>query len=124
MRKKVSEFTKSNVMGFAAELEAAMKAVATKHGVSIEFGSVRFQNTQFTTPLTVKLLGENGETQLPSSLLELMAIMGIQQNGTNGRRIVGYNGRKGKCWIFTIPEREGQFVCTDADAKIHFKASK
>ncbi|MNK47838.1 hypothetical protein D3C87_666580 [compost metagenome] len=121
MVKTVKQFTKSNVMAFAKDLEAAMQEVAAKYGVELSTGNVKFQESEFTTPLTVKLLGENGETQLTKSLLQLMDIMGIQQNGTRGRRIVGYNGRKKQAWIFTVEGREGKFVCTDAEAKIHFK---
>lgn len=122
MAKKITAFTRANIGTFSADLHAAIQAVAAKHGVSIDFDTVRYQDTQYSTKMTVKVLGADGETQLSSSLLGLMDIMGIQQHGTHGRKIVDYRSRSRKApWIFTIESQPGKrFVASDAQAKIYF----
>ena len=90
----------------ASEIEAAVQAVATKHGVQIKAKGGSFTDTSYTMKLEVAVLGDGGVavTQERTSFLRLAGLYGmkpewIDQSFVHGRDkfiIVGLNTRKSK----------------------------
>ena len=53
----ITSFDKQNLKTIRADLDAALKAVETKHGMKLSIGNIRFQANTFRTTLT-SLIGE------------------------------------------------------------------
>lgn len=49
---KITKFERSNLKTINAEMRAALKAVADKHGLDIDLGTLRFRDTSFTVKIT------------------------------------------------------------------------
>lgn len=52
---KITQFTSSNIDPVQRDIEAALKAVEEKHGVTIGFGRITYDNAKYSSKFTVSV---------------------------------------------------------------------
>lgn len=90
------QFTKQNIPMLRREIEGALYAVAQKHGIKLDLGTIRFSSDNFRTTLTAKTstVTPQGVT-VNTKLAEMIARYDLLAE-KNGARLIDYDERKHK----------------------------
>jgi len=64
MSKQITSFNRSNLKTLRAELDSALAAVLTKHGLTADLGNIRFGATDFRCKLNVEVASTTGPTSV------------------------------------------------------------
>lgn len=127
---KINQLDRTNLQLLRQELDAAVAAVAERHGLQIKVGTCTYQPTNATFKLVVNTVSDGGVVQdqfranwgkyagmlgLDASMLDQVVSWGGKQY-----KIVGLNPNKGRCPV--LAERQDGsgkqfFVPTDAARK-------
>jgi hypothetical protein len=95
----ITEFTKANLSLLRVELQAAVEAVAAKHGISVQLKNISFDAGTFRVPLEAKCAKANEQE---AALLRMACeTYGLDPDkvAPSGHRLVGFEGaRKAKPW--------------------------
>jgi hypothetical protein len=117
---KITKFTKqTDFKAIRAGLTAAMKTYGDSVGIKFELGNISFREGEFSTKLTAKI--EGAESREDKELKFYMNLYNLQEDGTRGRKLVGYLPRCHRAnFVFTDPKRTGKFRCELEEAKEWF----
>lgn len=107
----ITAFDKANLQALRTEIEAALAAVAAKHGISLKLGGMRYQATSFSVTLEAAAASADGsptgkEAEAFRSLAEFFGLkandLGRTFESRNGQhKIVGLRGRSDRAPIIT-----------------------
>jgi hypothetical protein len=103
------------------EMEAALQAVATKHGIQIKSKNGSFSPTMFTLKFEASVIGTGGvaETQERQAYKQLCQVYGLKaewldktfNHGTDTYTVVGLNTRKHKRPVLCKQTGNGKTYC-------------
>lgn len=103
---KIVKFNRSNLPNLRAEINQALKDVATKYGISIAAGNARFSDANATFKLEVSIVSANGvvktqgRTSLETLYPQYVDKVIMLSNGVQGK-VVEYHSRRFK-YPFTV----------------------
>lgn len=116
-------FTKQNLPQLRADIDAALAAVAAKHGIKLQTGNISFNPNEATIKLMASAEGA-AEHNL-QMLRQFAKLDGINADGVGrqGEKLIDYDHKKPKYpYIF---ERGGKrFKCAPDQARMIFGAAQ
>ena len=87
----IKEFNKSNLPSFRDQFQKAIASLEKETGVKIDLGNISFNNTQFTTKLTVTAVGASGDTDKIKFEADAKRMYGIKPEDY-GRKFSSHTG--------------------------------
>lgn len=114
---KVQEFNKTNLRQMNAEIESALKQIASKYGLEVKLGNTRFSKQNASSKFELMTIGDSGNIMTKEALdfnryknyKDIRANLGdsFQFNG-NTYTIVGYKARSHKYPILAKCAEDGK----------------
>lgn len=122
----ITSFDKTNLKTLRQDINAALAEVSKKHGINIEFGTIRFSGNQARTKLTMETQGRAADVAVLKSVgLNLasackMFNINADARGPKGERLVDYVPSRPK-YPFTYETIRGtRYKCSQYDASRMF----
>lgn len=77
---KIKSFDRTNVRLLSQEIEATLKTLAEKYGITLKTGRGTFRSDNFTLKLEAAVIGDNGQavTKEVSEFQNYAALLGLQ----------------------------------------------
>lgn len=72
----INEFNSRNIDAVQADIKAALEAVMNKHGISIEFGGIRYSNSNYTSKMSVNV--GNAEDAARTKFASMCHLFGLK----------------------------------------------
>lgn len=122
----ITTFDRANLQALRPEIDAALAAVAQKHGIELRLGNISFDptGTSFTSKIEGKA-GAFGETKRKEAIEYAKIFCGVDASApcefpnptVQGAVLVEYRGgRSSRPWVY---EKGGkQYITTDANMKL------
>jgi len=111
----VKEFNKVNLKTLRSEIDAALKAVADKNGITLGIGNISFTSDRFTCRLTAQTKSQV-TTEIPGSvsgtIAGLFKIGDSFKHNTKVLTITDYNPSKPKNCIVVKDQNGKSFTCS------------
>ncbi len=113
----MQNFTKSNLNTLRRDIDAALEAVAEKHGISVNLGNARFDSTSVAWKLNLATIGGDGVAKTPERtalerLYPQLVDKEVTVNGKGGRKltgtVIGYKTR-GRKYPFIVKTAAGNY---------------
>ena len=114
----IAKFDRATLQNIRRELNAVLEKYASANGMEMSLGNIKFSDGDFEAKLNAKIVG--AKTMKDKVLESVMAARGLQEMGTGGRRLVGYNTRSYK-YPFVYEQGGKRFKCSDESAAMYFK---
>lgn len=114
----IAKFDRSTLQNIRRDLNAVLEKYASANGMEMSLGTIKFSDGEFETKLNAKIVG--AKTMKDTLLESVMAARGLQEMGTAGRRLVGYNPRSYK-YPFVYEQGGKRFKCSAESAEMYFK---
>lgn len=125
----MDRFNKATLGALRPEIQAALDAIAEKHGIKLQLGNIGFaaDGSSFKAPVEgrVEALADAKEH---AQFLEMARLYGLDPEKVaatpQGKvRLVGYNARKRtKPWLLQLGDETQRRICDDRYAEFYFKA--
>lgn len=124
----MDRFNKATLGALRPEIQAALDAIAEKHGIKLQLGNIGFaaDGSSFKAPVEgrVEALADAKEH---AQFLEMARLYGLDpekvaKTPQGEVRLIGYNPRKrSKAWLIQVGEKKG-YVADDKYVEFYFKA--
>lgn len=120
----ITAFNKIALKNLRPEIDAALKAVADKHGIELRLGNISFTEATFTAKVEGKIeaLADEAARKL---FLEMAEMYGLdpEKISPDGYRLVGFEPKKrSKPWKIEKVAAPGPiYVIDDIQAEMRFK---
>ena len=114
----ITKFDKATLQAIRRDLNAVLAKYAEANGMEMSVGNIKFSDGDFEAKVNAKIKG--AKTMTDKILESVMAARGLQEMGTGGRKLVGYNSRSYK-YPFVYEKGGKRFKCSDESAVLYFK---
>lgn len=115
---KIETFNRTNLAVLRSEIDRAMFEIATKYGLTIQTGTIRFSAGEAKVGLVARATESK---TVANQFIDLMKVKGLRANvEINGRTLVRYDRKKIK-YPYIYSDKNGKmFKCSYEIAKAYF----